>query len=255
MGRIYPLALVIIYILVVAEYLILGRPLYSNLLAGVFFIVMGVIQMKRSHLWLNLVLGILLGTGCWHILVTPFYHVSNIVFFSYLSTLTYLLHVFVLVLFLILAWPVLYNHEKLEANTRRLFKLASIWITESSDGFTDRPYSAGKLDATNQEIAGLIRFLSGKSIGKAYHQKESIFLAFSLGKSPIKVNDPREISYVLFDKEGNMSVHISEFDYRQYKQRLTFDQLCNSLGEAFKRFLEYYKNGNDARIISELKSV
>ena len=256
MGRIYLPALLIIYALGITEFLILDRPLYTNLLAGVFFIAMGIIQMKRYHLLANLILGILLGTGCWHILAIPYYGpIIEEGFFSYFSLITYIIHVFVLVLFLILAWPVLYGHEKLEANTRRLFKLASLWITESSDGFTDRPYSAGKLNATSQEIAGLIRFLSGKSIGRAYHQGESIFLAFSLGKSPLKVNDPREISYVMFDKEGNMSVHISEFDYRQYKKRLTFDQLCNSLGEVFKRFLKYYKDGNDARIISELKSV
>ena len=255
MGRIYPPALVIIYIFAVVEYFVLGPPFYSNFLAGVFFIVMGIVQMQRSHLLSVLILGILLGTGCWHILVITEGLIIEEGFFSFFSVITYIIHVFVLVLFLILAWPVLYGHEKLEANTRRLFKLASIWITESSDGFTDRPFSAGKPDASNKEIMGLIRFLSGRSIGRAYHQGESIFLAFSLGRSPLKVNDPHEISYVMFDKQGSMSVHISEFDYRQYKKRLTFDQLCNSLGEVFKRFLEYYKAGNDARIISELKSV
>ncbi|MEA1896418.1 MAG: hypothetical protein U9N53_02005, partial [Bacteroidota bacterium] len=50
MGRIYPPVLLIIYVLGVAEFLILDWPLYTNLLAGVFFIAMGIIQMKRYHL-------------------------------------------------------------------------------------------------------------------------------------------------------------------------------------------------------------
>jgi hypothetical protein len=65
--------------------------------------------------------------------------------------------------------------------------------------------------------------------------------------------DPKDVSNVLFDNKGNISVSISENDYRQYRERINFDQLCESMGNVFKRFLEYYKNGNEARIITELK--
>ena len=48
-------------------------------------------------------------------------------------------------------------------------------------------------------------------------------------------------------------VSISEYDYRQYRKKFNFDQLCASVGDIFKRFLEYYEDGNEDRIITELK--
>ena len=67
--------------------------------------------------------------------------------------------------------------------------------------------------------------------------------------------DPDQVSYVLFGNDGNLSVHIAAFDYKQYTKGFTFDQLCNSLGNTMQRFLEYYKEGYEERIINELKSV
>jgi len=254
MGRAYPIAILLFYILIIIEFQIIDKPFIANLIAGLFFITMGIIQIFRYRLFTHLVFGILMGTGCWHILTLQYQSGLKDVL-SFLSEGTYAIHVFILILFVVISWPVLYGHEKLEANARRLFKLASELIYESSDGFTARPFTAGKVKASNGEIMGFARFLSGKSIVKVFYRENGVYLAFSMGKSPLKVTDPHEISYVLFDNEENMSVHISEFDYRQYKERLSFDQLCSSLSDVFKRFCKYYNDGNDARIIVELKSV
>jgi len=67
--------------------------------------------------------------------------------------------------------------------------------------------------------------------------------------------EPKEVSYVLFGKDGDLSVHVAAFDYKQYTMRFTFDQLCGSLGNTMQRFMEYYKEGHEERIINELKSV
>ena len=67
--------------------------------------------------------------------------------------------------------------------------------------------------------------------------------------------EPGQVSYALFDKSGKVSVHISAFDYKQYTERFTFDQLCDSFGKIFTRFLKYYLEGNETRILVELKSV
>ena len=255
LGRVYPIVIIITYLIIIIEVQVIDNPFYGHLAVGIFFIVMGIIQLLRYRLVVHFILGLLLGTGCWHVLVWPYGPDLSNGWLSFLSIGTYLVHVLILVLFLVLLWPVIYGHEKLEANARRLFKLASELIYESSDGFTDRPFSAGKLDASNEDILGFIRFLSGRKIGKAFYHEKNVYLAFSLGKSPLKVDDPQEISYVRFDKDKNMSVHISKFDYRQYKERLSFDQLCGSLGNVFKRFYKYYHDGNDTRIITELKLV
>ncbi len=79
-------------------------------------------------------------------------------------------------------------------------------------------------------------------------------LIFSMGISPLSNPSLQKVSYVSFNSEGKISVHISEHDFKRYKEQLTFDQLCASLGDVFKRFLEYYKKGNEARIGIELKS-
>jgi hypothetical protein len=67
--------------------------------------------------------------------------------------------------------------------------------------------------------------------------------------------EPQQVSYVLFEKTGQVTVHISAYDYKQYTERFTFDQLCNSFGTIFIRFLEYYREGQEERITVELKSV
>jgi len=59
-------------------------------------------------------------------------------------------------------------------------------------------------------------------------------------------------SHVSFDHSGNFAVQISKSDYRQYKEQITFDQLCAALVDLFKRFLQYYRQGKESRILVEL---
>jgi len=78
--------------------------------------------------------------------------------------------------------------------------------------------------------------------------------AFPMNTSPLVDPQLNKVSYLSFEKDGNISVHISEADYKQYKNKLSFDQLCGSFINMFKQFLEYYKDGNEDRIVTELKS-
>jgi len=96
--------------------------------------------------------------------------------------------------------------------------------------------------------------MEGKFVVKAFKKKDVYYLGFSMGASPLVVDDPLEISHVRIGPENNLSVSISSFDYQQYKENLNFDQLCQSMSEVFMRFIEYYKEGKESRIISELKS-
>lgn len=245
-GRIGPYALAIFISLALIEALIRGNPLFFGFAFGVFFIVLGISEYHRTKLVTYLILGLIWGTGTWHCMAM--YYVSSF------SLKTYIPHVIVSYGALILFWPVLYGNEKLESNARRLFNLAAEHVHEAFNGFTDRPYSTFKKEYTNDEIQGFARFLRGKKIVKSIIQKKTVILAFSMGISPLKEPDLRHISYVSFDNEGNTSVHISEHDYNRFKEELTFDQLCASLGDVFSRFLEYYKKGLESRIIVELKS-
>jgi len=127
-------------------------------------------------------------------------------------------------------------------------------INDTSGGFTSRPYSGGKISISDMDLKGFINFMEGKFVVKAFKKKDVYFLGFSMGVSPLVADDPLEISHVRIDPENNLSVSISSFDYQQYKENLNFDQLCQSMSEVFMRFIEYFKEGKESRIISELKS-
>ena len=111
------------------------------------------------------------------------------------------------------------------------------------------------LEIERKEILGLARYLAGERILVFESEPEVITYTFSMNTSPIAGSHLKKLSYVAFNKDGNISVHISERDYREYKNQLSFDQLCASFSTLFKQFLEYYKEGNEDRIKNELKSV
>lgn len=62
-------------------------------------------------------------------------------------------------------------------------------------------------------------------------------------------------TWILFDYDGNVTVHISKKDYLEYKETLSFDQLCESMGNLFKEFFELFLKGEEIRIIDKLDSL
>jgi len=259
-GRIYPIAIISCYVIAIVEVLIrrqyntLGYdvsigPVFTVFGTALFFFAMGIYQWYRYKLWIYPVMGLLLANGTAH---SIFFHETGQNIFTLAG---YLISILMVALFIVAAWPKLYGHEKFESRTRRLFKLAVDQISESSSGYTGRPYSAGEATYSKKQINGLARYLKSKYIVNPNYSKRGVFMLFSLGTSVILDPDPEAVSYVFFDDSGKITVHISPFDYKQYTRGYTFDQLCSSFGEMFKRFLEYYLDGHEDRIIAELKSV
>jgi len=245
-GRIGPYAVTVFLCLGAIETILFSSFTYSAIFFGCFFIVMGSIEFFRTKLISYLILGLLFGTGTWHS-VARF-------FFSFLSIQTYWLHVIIAAAALALTLPSILRNEKLEANARRLFHLAGEFVHETSHGFTARPYSDDSIYYSRDEIQGFARFLCSKNIVKTFTQEQAVTLIFSMGISPIKEAELDKTSYISFDNKNNMAVFISAYDYKCFKHTLTFDQLCASLGSVFKRFLQYYKQGQESRIIVELKA-
>jgi hypothetical protein len=75
-----------------------------------------------------------------------------------------------------------------------------------------------------------------------------------MNKSLIAINEGSEVSHVIIGNDGNVTVKVSDRDYRDYREKLSFDKLCESLSGIFIRFMEYYKGGLESRIMVELKS-
>lgn len=257
-GRIYPISLVTVYILCALEAFIRWQfidhgadikmiPAVSIILMGLFFMVAGFIQVLKYKIWIYLLLGFFMGVGCF---------ISIFLFSSEddLLRVIYVVNLLVIILIIIVFWPVLSSQERFEANARRLFKLASELIEDVADGFTERPFSAGKIRIEKDELNGFSRFVNGKFIARTFHLDDGIYYSFSMNESVLHIQDPRKVSYVTISSSGEVKVQISEADYRQYRHRINFDKLCESMAGVFTRFMDYYKEGKEQRIITELKT-
>ncbi len=143
---------------------------------------------------------------------------------------------------------------------REVFELASITIEPQPDGFTERPRPAGKTNYSKDELMGFAEFLSRNLIAMPYLEENRIVLV------PVKMDDefnymfkPEKFrhsrSWIAFDFQGNVTVNISRKDYIDYKEELSFDDLCENLAKIFIQFMEYYRKGEADRIIYQLSEL
>ena len=222
---------------------------YTLWIWGAIIILWSILYSLRTHLIVIIFNGVIIGSAAWHYTLASHYD-------TIFSLQTWLLHLAVIIFFNFFSWGKRIRiHDKLESFARKLFDLAASSIEETKNGFTSRPFSLGTVEHSREEIIGFARFLKTKNISTFNVSEKSVTIFFSMGVSPLSNPDLQKVSYVSFDSDNNLSVHISQKDYRQYREQFTFDQLCFSLGNVFKRFLEYYKNNNETRILDELSSV
>jgi hypothetical protein len=221
---------------------------YSIWIWGAIIIIWSILYSLRTKLLVILINGLVVGSAAWHYTLASHYE-------TIFSLRSWFLHMAVIILFSFLAWgKTIRIHDRLETYARKIFDLAASSLEETKDGFTSRPFSAGSAEYSREETIGFARFLKTKNISTFNVSEKSVFLIFSMVISPLSNPDLQQVSYISFDADNNLSVHISQADYRLYKEQLTFDQLCISLANVFKRFLEYYKHNNESRILDELSS-
>jgi len=232
----------------ISEDIVFGTQ-YTLWIWGLIIIAWSILYSLRTKLIVILFNGIVVGSAAWHYTLASHYD-------TIFSLQTWFLHIAAIIFFNFFFWgKTLRTHDKLETFARKLFDLAASSIEETRDGFTSRPFSLGKVEHTREEIIGFARFLKTKNIATDILDEKSITLIFSMGVSPLSNPKLQKVSYISFDSDNNLSVHISQKDYRQYKEHITFDQLCFSIGNVFKRFIDYYKQNNETRILDELSSV
>lgn len=147
--------------------------------------------------------------------------------------------------------------KKVKWRTREILELAAMPVNETKNGFTGRPLSPGKIDATAFEIESFAHFLSNNMIAMPYRENGKII--FSLTSSYWKQNGLKrgyaDESWVSFSENGNVSVYISKNDYLLYKDTFSFDQLCVNLGQLFIEFFDTFKKGEGIRIIDKLNAL
>ncbi len=191
--------------------------------------------------------GIFVGLGAWHYELAK--HADTV-----FSNASFRAHLILMGIYLLLLMTFfLLRRQQISALSRQLFEIAARKIHDKEAGFTHRPYPAGQADFTREEIIAFAKFMEKQQITRAMIEAKRVKLAFSTSLHMLDIADIDHASYIGFDDGGNISVQISETDYRQYKEQLTFDQLCEALGIVFKGFLKDFREGENGRIVAALK--
>jgi len=136
---------------------------------------------------------------------------------------------------------------------RQVLELAARPVDELHNGFTPRPFPAGRWKYSKEEIINFGKFMMKHWITTTYFGPEHVILViggfswryFFFGKPNLQ-----KLTCVSFDFAGNVSVNITQTDYLKFRDQLTFDQLCASLGNLIKSFLMDYQMNEESKILT-----
>jgi hypothetical protein len=148
--------------------------------------------------------------------------------------------------------------RRMKWRSREVLELAARPVSDSADGFTPRPFPAGEASYTKDELKAFTKFLLKSGIAFPSNEDDRTVLLVSENMFKhflFKKKDFQKDTYVAFDADGQVSVNIAEKDYKKYKEELTFDQLCQSLGNLFKDFLALHQQGQEEVIIEQLNAL
>jgi len=147
--------------------------------------------------------------------------------------------------------------RKLKWRGREIFELAAEQVEETGNGYTSRPRPVGRVEYSPQQIRNYARFTARNLIALPYYSSKNITLVLvkmgdEFGRLLGLSGDYRDATWVNFDMNGEVSVHIAQKDYLDYREPLAFDQLCSSLGQVFIDFIELYNKGEGVRVIDQM---
>jgi hypothetical protein len=147
--------------------------------------------------------------------------------------------------------------RRLKWRGREIFELAAEPVDETDNGYTSRPRPVGKVDYSPQEMRTFTRFCSRHLIALPYITSKNITLVIVKNSEEFErllglSGDYRDATWVNFDVDGEVSVHIAQKDYLDYRKPLAFDRLCTSLGQVFIDFFDLYVKGEGVRVIDRM---
>jgi hypothetical protein len=172
-------------------------------------------------------------------------------FFTGQRTLSLLINISLLILVLYMI-PCYFRHE---IKHRRILELAARNVSDARNGFTPRPFPSGKAEYSKGELYGLSEFLRRHLIAVPFVDSGGIALTIPddwLGRLYNLHGHYLDDTRVIFQFNGEVSAHITEKDYKKYREEWTFDQLCAALGSLFIEFIELYKDGDGERILDRI---
>jgi hypothetical protein len=168
---------------------------------------------------------------------------------------------FISLMLFFLAWTILLAVTKrIKWRGREVLELAAAPVEHTQNGYTGRPLPVGKTEFDERTIRGFAAFARRHLIAATYVGKDRVAFVpvresreapFLLGLKP----DYTRETWVCFDFAGNVSANISQRDYLDYREALSFDKLCHSLGDLFVEFVGMFARGEGVRIIDRLDAV
>lgn len=167
-------------------------------------------------------------------------------FFALAAGILLILHIFVLI------------SKQINWKYREILGLAAGPVEGAADGFTSRPFPSGSAEYSREDARGLARFLLKYVIAYPIFEADRVVLVIPRYMWSYLIFFKRNYdneTYIAFTDSGQVSVRIARPDYLAYKEELTFDQLCASLGELFQQFMGLYRQGEAKVIIERLNAV
>ena len=150
--------------------------------------------------------------------------------------------------------------KKIKWRGREILELAATPVEEIGNGFTPRPLPAGRLEYTRNELLEFAEFVRRNLIAIPFGEGQRIVMVvvkmgeefrYMLGLHDHILDE----TWVSFDFNGEVSVNISQRDYLEFREALSFDQLCDSLGQLFIDFFNMFRRGESVRVIDRMDAL
>jgi hypothetical protein len=140
---------------------------------------------------------------------------------------------------------------------REIFELAAESVEEAGNGYTSRPRPVGRVEYSPQQMHSFARFCARHLIAVPYVTSKNITLVLvkmgdEFGRLLGLLGDYRDATWINFDVTGEVSVHIAQKDYLDYREPLAFDPLCNAFGQVFIDFFELFNKGEGVRAVDRM---
>lgn len=201
-----------------------------------------------------------------HLLLAFFFLSTSLVMFTTPQAIADKRNIGLLPLFMVIMYALMLTVAYLAFNRRlrwrgeEIFELAALPVEDIGDSFSARPRPAGKVPVSKTEMIRFVDFITKNLIAFAFREENRVVFVLTLPGSDLPYllgikKDYLDDTWVAIDYEGNITVNITEEDYLLFKMDLDFDQICQSLGDLFREFLELSKIGQESRILDRMNSL
>ena len=143
--------------------------------------------------------------------------------------------------------------KKIFPRNRKIFEIAALKVIDNLDGYTERSFSFDKLKLEKGEIISFAKYLNRHLITRSVINESGVYLFLGTNefiffniKNPVIQNT----SHVFINFDGSIIVNIIKKDYNKFKNKLTFDKLCNSFGELFLKLAMLFTNDKNKEIVN-----